>query len=238
MSTLRECAQEIGGLVESGRHQGYSGQRATQYRLDIVADDVARRVLHGAGYRVVSEESGVSGEGAYTVVVDPIDGSTNCDHGVPFFSTSLAVLRDTELVAALVMNHATGTIYEAEVGGGARRDDVTIAPSGQRDLSHAIVGFSGLPSRHLGWAQFRSLGSASLEICLVADGSLDAFTVAHGSTLNPWDYLGGLLVANEAGAVVVDYDDEALITEERVRRRPLFAATSQLLRTLREAGNL
>ncbi len=235
---LRDCAHEIGELVESGLHEGLSGLRTSQYRLDIVADEVALRVLHGAGFRVVSEESGVSGDGEYTVVVDPIDGSTNCDHGVPFFSTSLAVLRENDLVAALVMNHATGTIYEAEVGGGARRDGESIAPSAQDDLSQAIVGFSGLPSRHLGWAQYRALGSASLEICLVADGSLDAYTVARGSTLNPWDYLGGLLVATEAGAVVAEYDDEELVTDERVRRRPIFASTAELLATLRQAGNL
>jgi len=238
LTPLRDCAQEIGALVTSGRHEGLSGLRTSQYRLDIVADEVALRVLHGAGFRVVSEESGISGEGEYTVVVDPIDGSTNCDHGIPFFATSLAVLRENELVAALVMNHATGTIFEAEAGGGAERDGASIVPSDQRDLSQAIVGFSGLPSRHLGWAQYRALGAASLEICLVADGSLDAYTVAHGSTLNPWDYLGGLLVAKEAGAFVDDYDDEELVTDERVRRRPIFAATTELLATLRQAGNL
>jgi myo-inositol-1(or 4)-monophosphatase len=201
----------------------------------VAADEVALRVLHGAGLRVVSEESGVSGSGEYTVVVDPIDGSTNCDHGVPFFATSLAVVREQELVAALVVNQATGTIYEAEHGGGARRDDVAISPSGQRDFSKAIVSFSGLPQRYLGWAQYRSLGAASLEICLVADGSLDAFTVANKSTLNPWDYLGGLLIAREANAVAQDLDDEELITTERVRRRPVFAATDELLTFVREA---
>jgi len=84
--------------VKAHRGRGLSGDRATQYHLDVVADDVARRVLGGAGFRVVSEESGVSGEGEFTVVVDPIDGSTNCDRGVPFYATSLAVVRDDELV--------------------------------------------------------------------------------------------------------------------------------------------
>ncbi len=236
MSSLRVCAHEIGEVVRAGRHEGFSGQRSSQYHLDLAADEVALRVLHGAGLRVVSEESGVSGSGDYTVVVDPIDGSTNCDHGVPFYATSLAVLREKELVAALVMNQATGTIYEAELGGGARRDDVAISPSGQREFSKSIVSFSGLPPRYLGWAQYRSLGAASLEICLVADGSLDAFTVANQATLNPWDYLGGLLIAREANAAVADLNDEELVTDERVRRRPVFAATEDLLTFLRSAG--
>ena len=117
-------------VVTAGDHDGYSGLRPTQYHLDVVADDVALRVLHGAGFRVVSEESGVTGEGEYTVVLDPIDGSTNCDHGVPFFATSLAVLRENELVAALVVNQATGAFYEAEVGAGARRNGEEISSSG------------------------------------------------------------------------------------------------------------
>jgi myo-inositol-1(or 4)-monophosphatase len=235
MSSLRECAQEIGAVVRAGRHEGLSGQRSSQYHLDVVADEIALRILHGAGFRVVSEESGVSGSGEYTVVVDPIDGSTNCDHGVPFYATSLAVLRDTELVAALVMNQATETVYEAELGSGAQRDGQSIKGSGQRDFAEAIVSFSGLPQRYLGWAQYRSLGAASLEICLVADGSLDVFTVAHNSTLNPWDYLGGLLVAREAKVLVDELNDEELVTTERVRRRPVFAATDELLSHVRNA---
>jgi len=200
-----------------------------------VADEIALRVLHGAGFRVVSEESGVSGSGEYTVVVDPIDGSTNCDHGVPFFATSLAVLRETELVAALVMNQATETVYEAELGGGSQRDGETIKGSGQRDFAKAIMSFSGLPRRYLGWAQYRSLGAASLEICLVADGSLDVFSVANKSTLNPWDYLGGLLIAREANVVADELEGEELVTTERVRRRPVFAATEELLSYVRNA---
>jgi myo-inositol-1(or 4)-monophosphatase len=235
---LRECAQAIASVVTSGEHDGYSGLRSTQYHLDIAADEVALRVLHGAGFRVVSEESGVTGDGDLTVVLDPIDGSTNCDHGIPFYATSLAVLRDDELVASLVVNQATGTTYEAEKGGGAYRNGQKISPSGQVDAAKSIVSFSGLPSRHLGWAQYRSLGAASLEICLVADGSLDMFSVAARSGLHPWDYLGGLLMIEEAGAVSGEYDNEPLVTSERVRRRPYFAATTDLLEFLQNSAPL
>ena len=238
LQPLRECAHEIGAVVAAGQHEGYSGMRGTQYYLDIAADEVALRVLRGAGFRVVSEESGMTGDGELTVVVDPIDGSTNCDHGVPFYATSLAVLKDEELVAALVMNQATGTIYEAERGAGAYRDGVAISPSGQRDFAKSIVSFSGLPKQHLGWAQYRSLGAASLEICLVADGSLDIFSVARHSGLHPWDYLGGLLMINEAGAFASDYDGEELVAREPVRRRPVFTATKELLDFMCSANDI
>jgi myo-inositol-1(or 4)-monophosphatase len=188
--------------------------------------------------QVVSEESGVTGNGELTVVVDPIDGSTNCDRGIPFYATSLAVMRGQELVAGLVMNQATGAVFEAQKGAGATRDGEAILPSTQRDLAQAIVGFSGLPSRHLGWAQHRALGAASLEICLVADGSLDIYAVAQRSTLNPWDYLAGMLIAREAGAVDQDYRDEELETSAAVVRRPVFACTTALLITMLNAGTL
>ncbi|MDE2281943.1 MAG: inositol monophosphatase [Actinomycetales bacterium] len=238
LANLRVCADEIGRSIEAHRGRGYSGLRETQYHLDVVADEVARRVLGGAGLRVVSEESGVTGSGPYTVVVDPIDGSTNCDRGVPFYTTSLAALRDGELVAGYVVNHATGTAYEAERGAGATRDGQAIGTSGCDRLGEAVVAFSGLPDHHAGWAQFRALGAASLEICLVADGSLDAYGVAQRSTLNPWDYLAGLLIAREAGAVDADYRGEELVTDGAVVRRPIIAATERLLGELVQIGPL
>lgn len=238
LDPLRACAAEIGEVIKGHRGRGYSGLRETQYHLDVAADEIALRVLLGAGFRVFSEESGVSGDGEYTVVVDPIDGSTNCDRGVPFYATSLAILRGKELVAGLVMNQATGSVFAAERGGGAERDGEAIYASGQRDLSKAIVGFSGLAERNIGWAQNRSMGAASLEICLVADGSLDAYGVAQQSTLNTWDYLGGLIIAREAGAVDADYRGEELVTSGDVQRRPIFAATSELLQLFLNAGSL
>jgi len=238
MPVLRQCAAEIGLAVERHRGRGYSGQRETQYHLDLAADEVAVRVLTGAGFRVISEESGISGAGDVTVVVDPIDGSTNCDQGIPFFATSLAVLQNTELVSGLVVNQATGAHYEAERGAGAFRDGREIHTSGVTELGDAIVAFSGLPPRHLGWSQYRALGAASLEICLVADGSLDYFGVAQSSTLNPWDYLAGLLVLEEAGGVAEDYLDETLVIDVMTVRHPLFAASPALLATMRAFGQI
>ena len=237
-SVLRECATEIGEAVRTHQGRGFSGVRASQYHLDLVADEVAVRVLGGAGFRVVSEESGMSGEGEFTVVVDPIDGSTNCDRGIPFFATSLAVMRGEEVVAGLVANQATGARYEAEKGGGAYLDGQVIRASGQLNFSQAIVSFSGLPARHCGWSQFRAMGAASLEICLVADGSIDAFTVAQHSTLSPWDYLAGLLISREAGAMSSDYLGDELETSDMVSRRPIFAATDEILNALVHFGLL
>jgi myo-inositol-1(or 4)-monophosphatase len=148
------------------------------------------------------------------------------------------VLHDGEMVAALVMNQATGTIFEAEKGSGAHRDGQPIAPSGQTDIARAIVGSSGYPSHNVGWSQNRSLGAASLEICLVADGSLDVYGVAQHSGLNVWDYLGGLLIAREAGAFAADYLGDELVTTDDVIRHPLFAGSHELLSYMLDIGTI
>lgn len=233
---LRETSLEIGRAVEEHRGRGYSGQRETQYFLDLAADEVALKILGAAGYQVMSEESGLTGSGELLAVVDPIDGSTNCDRGIPFFATSIAIMKNQELIAGLVYNHATGTFFESEKGAGSTRDGKTLRANTTTDISEAIVAFSGLPPRHLGWTQYRALGAASLEICLVADGSLDVYGVAQKSTLNPWDYLAGMLIAREAGAVVGEYRGEDLEISASEVRRPVFCATPELLEFMLGVG--
>lgn len=229
LATLNECAGRIAKAVEGERGRGLSGLRETQYHLDIATDDAAREFLLAEGFRVVSEESGVNGSGPLTVVMDPIDGSTNCDRGVPFYATSLAVLNNGELVAGLVANLANGDVFEAERGRGATRNGRPIWVSGERDLGAALVCFSGWPHRHGRWGQLRVLGAASLECCLVGDGSLDLFLMAHRAALHPWDYLAGLLVVVEAGGCAVDLGGLDLVTDAIELRRPAFAASPELL---------
>ncbi len=147
---LRACANEIREVVKTGRHEGYSGLRDTQYHLDLAADEVALRVLHGAGFRVMSEESGVTGEGEFTVVIDPIDGSTNCDQGIPFFATSLAVMKGAELVAGLVMNQSTGTVFEASVVAGHSVTDARLLRVARQ--SSPARSWRSRAYRHVTWA--------------------------------------------------------------------------------------
>lgn len=240
LQTLQDCADAVGAVYGEFQGRGFSGARDTQYHLDVAADAAALAVLLGASWRVISEESGDSGgtDDDTIVVVDPIDGSTNCDRGIPFFTTSLAVIEKGELVAALVRNHADGQTYTAIRGGGAYRNDVRITPSAQKTVRGALVSFSGHPERHVGWGQIRALGAASLEGCYVADGRLDLYTVAQRSSLSTWDYLAACLVAREAGAVVLNYGSDELVAWDRRPRSPLFAATPELAQEFLALGPL
>jgi fructose-1,6-bisphosphatase/inositol monophosphatase family enzyme len=179
---------------------------------------------------VLSEESGTTGDGGsgLLAVIDPIDGSTNAFRGVPFYSTSICVLDDEGPRVGVVTNQATGVRYAAVRGDGAEKDEQAIAPSGCEDLEAAIVGISGFPGSHPGWAQYRALGAASLECCAVAEGVLDAYLVVGRSTLYSWDYLAGLLVCREVGAAEGERQGRDLIVRDASSRRPIVAATRRL----------
>jgi len=92
-----------------------------------------------------------------------------------------------------------------------------------------VVGITGMPRRHLGWAQFRAFGAAALELCAVADGVLDAFVVGERASLAPWDYMGALLVCREAGAVVGELDGRELVTTDPAARLAVVAGATRPL---------
>lgn len=214
-------------------------ERAGQYRIDVAADAVAVAVLVEAGLGVLSEESGTHHpERAVTVVLDPVDGSTNASRGIPWYATSLCAVDAAGPRVALVVNQASGERFDAVRGGGARCDGRVVRPSGCGSLGDAMVCLSGYPSERWGWNQFRALGAAALDLCCVADGRLDAFAGIAPDGLGPWDYLGGLLVCQEAGAVVVDQAGRNLVVlDHGARRAPLAAANGALLAELSAAAH-
>jgi fructose-1,6-bisphosphatase/inositol monophosphatase family enzyme len=240
LRVLHEVADATYAVLSTNIDWGLSGQRPTQYSIDLRADAAALEVLHGAGCAVLSEESGRTGEwhdDAIIVVMDPLDGSTNASRRVPWYATALAAIDASGQRASLVANQFTNTDrWTATTGGGAFHNGNQIRPSSCAQLSQAVVGVSGLPKKHPGWAQFRALGAAALDICLVAQGTLDGWVdlSSHGV----WDYLASVHICREAGAVVGEaLDRELIVTEHAERRSPVVAATSELfasLRSLRE----
>ncbi len=206
--------------------------RPGQYALDLVADAAILEVLHSVPVAVVSEESGRSGarDADVTVVVDPVDGSTNCAREIPYWGVSLCALDADGPWCSLVTNTATGQRFTAVRGGGARLGERTLHASGTTRIRDAVVSLSGLPNRAAPWKQYRALGSAALALCDVAAGRVDAFLDVLDDQHYPWDYLGGLLIGREAGASVVDVRGRDLVvTGLEDRRQLLAAATPDLL---------
>jgi fructose-1,6-bisphosphatase/inositol monophosphatase family enzyme len=82
------------------------------------------------------------------------------------------------------------------------------------------------------------LGAAALEFCAVAEGMLDAYAVVGTSTLFGWDYLAGLLICSEAGAVTLERDGAEIAVRDDGTRRPIVAATRKLAERLLKEHDL
>ena len=235
-------AGALAGQTDWGLARG--GAHSAQYAHDRSADDAALGVLAAAGVAVLSEESGRRAGRAWpgvTVVVDPIDGSTNASRRLPWWSTALCAVDHEGPWVALVHDHASGARVHAVRGQGAWRHDpagtgapVRIARGATPELSGAVVSIAGWPPRHGGWAQFRAYGSLALELCAVADGRLDGHVQFVTDEVAPWDYLAGVLVCAEAGAVVQDAfgRDLVVVDDHAARRTPVAAGSAALLAEL------
>ena len=220
-------ADSLAGLED----WGLAGTRAGQYRSDLIADEAALAVIDGAGLGALSEESGLHDvQRPVWVVLDPVDGSTNASRGLPWWATSACAVDADGPLAAVVANQAIGTRFEATRGGGARADGRVIRPTSSESMRRSIVALSGYSRQWLGWSQYRVFGAAALDLCAVASGQVDAFIDCAWQSLAPWDYLGGLLICEEAGASVEEaFGRDLVALEPDARRTPVAAATPELL---------
>jgi fructose-1,6-bisphosphatase/inositol monophosphatase family enzyme len=231
LEVLHDAATAVRGALDALTDWGDAGTRTGQYLSDVAADEAALDVIQRAGLGAMSEETGIhDGDRAVVVVLDPVDGSTNASRDLPWYATSLCAVDRDGARAALVVDQAGGARFEALRGAGARVDGEPLRPSGAAELGESIVGLSGYPPWYFGWKQFRALGAVALDLCAVAGGRLDAYVDCSPSAHGAWDYLGGMLICQEAGASIDDAWGRPLVTlDHRARRTPVAAATPALL---------
>jgi fructose-1,6-bisphosphatase/inositol monophosphatase family enzyme len=234
LAVLAAVADAIASALEATEDWGETGGRAGEHHSDLAADAAALEVLDRHGYGVLSEESGHRpGSAPITVVLDPLDGSTNASRRMGWWATSLCAVDPEGPLAALVVDLRHGTRWAATRGGGAWRDGRAIHGSGCDRVDRAIVGLNGVPARHGGWAQYRAFGACALDLCAVADGTLDGYLDCTTDELGPWDYLGALLVCREAGVEIVDAGRRDLVVlEHGARRIPVAGATPAVCQAL------
>nr|WP_245650026.1 inositol monophosphatase family protein [Millisia brevis] len=171
------------------------------------------------GDSVLGEEAGGGDAPAGGVqwVVDPIDGTVNFVYGLPAYAVSLAARVDGVTLAGVVVDVSRRLTYRAVLGGGAEVIDAdgeahSLVCSDRTELATALIatGFGYASARRERQAHalatvlpavrdIRRVGSAALDLCMVATGTVDA-SYEHG--LHPWDWAAGALIAAEAGAIV------------------------------------
>lgn len=169
------------------------------------------------GEPVLGEEQGADGEaepGQVAWVVDPIDGTVNFVYGLPQFAVSVAAQVDGRSVAGAVVDPVSGRTWTAWRGGGAWLEGrkLQVSSPGKLELSLVATGFAYDPRRRLKQADLvremigrvrdiRRGGSAALDLCAVATGWVDAY---FENGLSRWDWAAASLIAEEAGAKVIN----------------------------------
>jgi len=214
-------ARSAARLVQSGAARGVEVAATKSSDVDVVtesdrsAERLIRRALLDArpGDAVVGEEGDdQAGTSGVRWIVDPIDGTVNFLYGIPQYAVSIAAELDGEVVAGVVLNVATGAEYTATLGGPARRDGVPIRVRATVPLHERLIGTGFSYEAHQREIQaatllrllprirdIRRFGSCALDLCAVAQGSLDGY-LEEG--VNLWDHAAGGLVARSAGARV------------------------------------
>lgn len=213
-----------------------SGERQTQYRVDLAVDAECFPRLLDAGFGVLSEESGVqypSGADPAsipTVVVDPLDGSTNASLGLPYCATALCLVVDGKPLVANVTNLVTGECFEAVRGRGATCDGQPIRVGAPVALADAIIAVNGIPGSTKWWRQYRAMGSTALDIAAVARGGFDGYVDFDDDAIGVWDYLAAFLIVEEAGGVTADaLSRDPFVLDPSARRAPVVASSPELL---------
>jgi myo-inositol-1(or 4)-monophosphatase len=230
-AAARRVSDSVREALDQTSDWGESGQRRGQYRVDLIVDEICVRTLLDAGFAVLSEESGVSGPHQESIVVlDPLDGSTNAARGLRWCATAMCLVDDQGPSAAWVINHGNGDLFTARRGQGAQCNGQRLQVNPPVVLADAFIGISGLASTHYGWAQFRALGAAALDISSVASGMFDAWCDMSVDAHGVWDYLAAVLICTEAGGVAVDAFGRNLLTlDPSERRTPIVASDPELL---------
>lgn len=227
MALCEGLAREAGDVVRA-RATAHVEVAATKSSVNDVVTAVDREVEALLRTRLTAarpddgflgEEDGyVPGTSGLTWVIDPVDGTVNFVYGIPAYSVSVAVVRGEPdprtwtALAGCVHAVPSGTTWTAGHGRGARRDGVELRIGPDVPLGQALVGtgFGYTVERRVEQAavlaqvlarvrDIRRIGSAAIDLCLVADGALDAY---YERGLNPWDMAAGSLVVLEAGGAV------------------------------------
>lgn len=227
--TLAERAVAIASDIarsHRGTHDvsvSFKGDRNLVTSVDIAAERAIIELItqRFPDHRILAEESAQTAEPAsydkgYTWVIDPIDGTTNYAHGHFQVGISVACAFNGETVAAAVGAPFLNEVFTATKGGGAFLNGSPIHCTATTAVSDAVV-TTGFPYRrdnvHNICARIervvrvcrdlRRLGAASLDLCWVACGRLDAY---FEECIQPWDAAAGVLIAREAGAVIDHFD--------------------------------
>lgn len=211
---IYESLRSPNGEYRNKNVVGIGADGTATHALDKVCEDIIVNYVeeNDLPFNIMSEELGfLDRKYSETIVTDPLDGTFNAENKIPFYSVSIATMTDDfkSLTRGFIKDLARGDVYYAEKGKGSMHNghSIRVSPVPVHGYSISVGSCSDvmrrkiidLPGRH------RSLGCASLEMALVAKGSVDMMAyVGKGSYIRNVDVAAGVILVREAGGVVVD----------------------------------
>lgn len=173
----------------------------------------------------ITEESGsIKGE-RETIVIDPIDGTSNFIHGIPHVGISIGKIINNQITDGVIFNPILNEFFWSSKGQGAWCNNSRVRVSKRQELSNCLIGtgapfgsriydkyYSELKKISKLTAGIRRLGAASIDLAYVASGKIDAF---WEKDVNLWDVCAGILLVREAGGKVTDITGRDWDTETR-----------------------
>lgn len=227
MEVACQAAEEAGSLLLKHVHGqlklGYKEGRANLVTdIDVAAEKCIISILQSEypDFGIISEESpAVAGDSPYTWVIDPLDGTNNYVHGVPFFAVVIGLAAGPDVLLGVTCDPVRKELFIAERGRGAWLNGQPVAVAQRTsprecflgcDLGYDVDrGRAMLDAVGAIWPELgglRLMGSAALGLAYVACGRLDAYV--H-PCLYPWDVAAGLALMEGAGGETTDWEGEA-----------------------------
>ncbi|PSB91902.1 inositol monophosphatase family protein [Candidatus Pandoraea novymonadis] len=193
--------------------------------IDQMAEGAIIEILLQAypNHSILAEESGESvqsSDSEYQWIIDPLDGTTNFIHGLPYYCVSIALSHKSQIIQAVVYDPTRNDLFTASRGRGAFLNERRIRVSHRDRLSYSLIG-TGFPYRDQqdiksylkmfgtmtqNCAGIRRPGAAALDLANVAAGRMDGF---FEQGLQPWDMAAGSLLVSEAGGLIGNFTGES-----------------------------
>ena len=153
-------------------------------------------------YSIISEETGIklNKDKKNTWIIDPIDGTVNFLHGIPHFSTSIALKNGNEIISGLIFDPIKNEMFYAEKNNGAYLNNKRIRVSKKINIEECLFATSGKNEKQIDFS-YRKSGSAALDMAYVACGRYDGY---FQKNLHLWDIAAGIIIVKEAGGIIND----------------------------------
>ncbi len=223
LNVAREAALAGGAVLQRGfnlhKEVQFKGFADPVTQFDKESEQVIVDIIqkYFPAHSILTEEELSSDQGGdYKWIIDPLDGTVNFTHRIPYICVSIGVEFKGEIVAGVIYNPILDEYYHAAQGQGAWLNGESIHVSQQGDIGKSLLA-TGFPYHRDGrlehlltpfkkvvieYQGFRRLGSAAMDMAYVACGKCEGF---YEEGLQPWDTAAGVILIQEAGGVVTDY---------------------------------